>query len=495
MIKKIFLTILSLITIFSLNLLIVTANENNNTNIDIQELHSYQNLLGVRRMPNDKEKIIETLDDMNYTLDNIELKTTSNFLSIKTNINNENLQFDTILYPSQVGNNTENRMIGIINNNNNDKYDILKLTIEKNADESTLLIPNMYLYGKTVVSFAVYNKMSLEEYYVQFAIDDYDFDTIYNIGTLYLNQNNVDKDELFNIEVAYFTLNPKKDFINTFNSIEEMEFGNSTSVSVYNQFGKDENIIQDLEGKFIDQIIDISKEEPIDLSQTTYSLIQDIPDYLYKTQVNGKWTNGDTGYDSRGNLVGYTIYHMNDSYSGNVLNYVLRYYCANRINWNSNEFETSFNLSHNIWVEYIKNSNSVYIFDDRASNARILIDPTIKMSVNTNKDKSGYFVSRMTNAHKNGSKAKNIAEIVIGYVPYISDIYKSYQTFTKGTSVGNNSKIWFESNYTKEVNAKIDNLKYAPNGRGYSQDFIGITVYGNGVNSLNYGYSFNCRTR
>ena len=489
--KKIFLTILLLITTFTSNLSIVTANENNIPNADTQKLYSYQNLLGVHRIPNDKEKIIETLDDMNYILDNIELKTNENFLSIKTNINNEDLQLDTILYPSQVGNNTKNRMIGIVQNNNNDDYDILKLTIEKNADESALLIPNMHLCGKTVVSFAVYNKISLEEYYVQFAIDNYDFNTIYNIATQHLNQNDVDIDELFNIEVSYFTLNPKEDFINTFNSIEEMDIENSASISINEQFQKDEFVIQDLEGKSIDTLIDISKNAPISLSQETYSLIPDIPDYLYKKQVNGKWTNGDTGYDSRGNIVGYAIYHMSDSYSGNALNYVLRYFCTSRVNWKSNEFETSFNLSHNVWVEYRKNTNYIYIFEDRPYSAKIVASPTIKISVDTDKDKYGYFVSRMTNAHKNGTKAKNIAEIVIGYVPYLSSIYKNYQTVNKGTAVGNDSKIWFESNYTKEVNAKMTELKYAPNNRGYSQDYIGITVYGDGVQAISYGYSAN----
>ena len=50
-------------------------------------------------------------------------------------------------------------------------------------------------------------------------------------------------------------------------------------------------------------------------------------------------------------------------------------------------------------------------------------------------------------------------------------------------------------NALEEVKAKITNLKYAPNNRGYSQDYIGITIYGNSVNAINYGYSFTSKAK
>ena len=268
MIKKTFFILSLLIITFVLNISIVTANEN----ISTSKTYLYQNISGVYRTSNDHEKIVETLDDMNYTLDSIKLKTEGNSLLIQTNINNEDLLFDTMLYPSQIGNNTKNKMIGVVQSKNNNKYDILKLTIEKNADESTLLAPNMNLYGKTVVSFAVYNKVSLEKYYIQFAIDNYDFDTAYNIAKSHLNQNNINVDGLLDIEISYFSLTPKENFINTFNAIEEMTFENSNSVS-FEQSPKIGYIIEDLEGKSIDQLIYISKNGPISLSQQTYSLI------------------------------------------------------------------------------------------------------------------------------------------------------------------------------------------------------------------------------
>lgn len=486
-IKK-FLTFLLVVVISVSNISMVQADEIN----DDKNTYSYENLVGVYRDTNTKDKIVETVEDLNYTLGNLKLTTEGTFLSVQTSINGENIQFNTMLYPSQLGNDTENKMIGVVQNDGKQQYKILKLTIEKNANESTLLAPNMYLFGKTVLSFAVYNIKSLEEYYVQFSIDNYDFDTVYNNAKL--NLENIDKDELLDTEIAYYVLEPKEQFIESFNSIEEITFHNSAMVSEQ-QSEKNVDIVQDIEGKTINQLIEISKTEPIDLSRNTYGLIANIPDSLYKKQTNGTWTKGDTGYDNNGNLVGYAIYHMNDPYSGNVLNYVLRYFCTSRFKWAVDDFETSFNLSHNIWVQYTKSSNSVSVFDDRASNARIVVSPQIYLKVDTSKDRDGYFVSRMTNACKNGSIAKNIAQVIIGYVPYLSDINNIYQTLTSSTSTGNNSKIWFEANYTKEVKAKIENLKYAPNDKGYPQDYIGMTVYGNEVDAISYGYSWTGYTK
>lgn len=148
-------------------------------------------------------------------------------------------------------------------------------------------------------------------------------------------------------------------------------------------------------------------------------------------------------------------------------------------------------------VEYIKGSNSVYVFDDRAHNGRILVDAKINLAVNHKNDSKGYFVSRMTNANKNGSKISKISRIIIENAPYISAVPDIWETFTttSNSSTSNNSKMWFERNYTKKVSAEIDGIKYGENMRGYTPDYIGITVWGNNVNSINYGYKYTTRTK
>lgn len=491
MLKRKIVAILIATSVLVSNMTIVQANQQE----EVVEMKHFliNNIDGVYRKPDMPSKIIEKDEDMNFQLKQVELTLNNNTLSIQTNIDNNELDFEMVLYPSQMQINANNKLLAISNNNSNTEFEILKFTIEKNADESNLLETNIELKGKTVVSFAIYNTTTLEEYYVQFPIEDLDFERVYDDADFHFSEDNIDTDVVLNTEIAYFSLQPLDDFTQSFSTIDDMNFGNSESASVDNEDSNSE-LIQDLQGETLDRMIEDSKNEPIDLSLQTYSLISNIPDSVYKKQTNGTWTNSTTGYDKEGNMVGYTVYHMNDSYSGNVMNYVLRYYCTSKFEWNSNEFQTSFNLSHNVWVQYIKSKNSVVVFDDRASNARIKISPEIHISVDTSEDKDGYFVSRVTNAYKNGSMATKIARLIIGYVPYLKDVDKIYTTLSDKKYTENNNRKWFEKNYTKEVRAQIKDIKYAPNNKGYAQDYIGISISAKNVNAIKYGNSWTCST-
>ena len=48
--------------------------------------------------------------------------------------------------------------------------------------------------------------------------------------------------------------------------------------------------------------------------------------------------------------------------------------------------------------------------------------------------------------------------------------------------------------YTKEVRAQIKDHKYAPNNKGYAQDYIGISISAKNVNAIKYGNSWTCST-
>lgn len=98
----------------------------------------------------------------------------------------------------------------------------------------------------------------------------------------------------------------------------------------------------------------------------------------------------------------------------------------------------------------------------------------------------------MTNAYKNGSFAPKLLELIIGYVPKLGTIQNIYKTLTNDNSIGNNSKQFFEMDYTRDVKAKMTNLKYAPNGRNYAQDYVGLTIWATNVNSITNGYQWTC---
>ena len=66
-------------------------------------------------------------------------------------------------------------------------------------------------------------------------------------------------------------------------------------------------------------------------------------------------------------------------------------------------------------------------------------------------------------------------------VPYLKDVDKIYTTLS-------------DKKYTKEVRAQIKDLKYAPNNKGYAQDYIGISISAKNVNAIKYGNSWTCST-
>ena len=79
-------------------------------------------------------------------------------------------------------------------------------------------------------------------------------------------------------------------------------------------------------------------------------------------------------------------------------------------------------------------------------------------------------------------------------VPYLKDVDKIYTTLSDKKYTENNIRKWFEKNYTKEVRTQIKDLKYAPNNKGYAQDYIGISISAKNVNAIKYGSSWTCST-
>lgn len=222
MLKRKIVAILIATSVLVSNMTIVQANQQE----EVVEMKHFliNNIDGVYRKPDMPSKIIEKDEDMNFQLKQVELTLNNNTLSIQTNIDNNELDFEMVLYPSQMQINANNKLLAISNNNTNTEFEILKFTIEKNADESNLLETNIELKGKTVVSFAIYNTTTLEEYYVQFPIEDLDFERVYDDADFHFSEDNIDTDVVLNTEIAYFSLQPLDDFTQSFSTDADSEF-------------------------------------------------------------------------------------------------------------------------------------------------------------------------------------------------------------------------------------------------------------------------------
>lgn len=101
----------------------------------------------------------------------------------------------------------------------------------------------------------------------------------------------------------------------------------------------------------------------------------------------------------------------------------------------------------------------------------------------------------MYTAYKNGSLAEKIAKVIIGKIPYIGAILDDYETTLTEAALNTGVMQYYESDYTVQINASIEDLNYARNNvSGGVYDYIGLTGYAQDCNYIRFGYEFGCST-
>lgn len=436
---------------------------------------SYDSVRGVQYQDLSVSREITSDNDFNYVLDKFDLYVNGSIGNIRMVFEGKPLEISFNLYQSQIGNSSSNRFVGVKTSISNDDFDIERLFLERNTQSVSLITPNLDLIGKSTISIGVRDDRQDISYFFQFALPDYILESAVACDDLSI----IDISE---IELSYYSLRSVAQIQEDFNQLPE------SSGELQFIENKMQNVSSDFSAEHEREAIDSAVTSQV----STYSLINDIPDSMYKIQENGTWSSHKTGFDGNGSANGYYIYHMCDFANGNVLNYVARYYITTITN-NSGmyqDFTISFNMSHNVWVQYLKNTNELFISDDRASNGRIKIDPSISINViDSPQYVGGSFLERQIYGVKNSSPINKFVKLIIGYVKGLGDAQKIYETINSPDATGTTGTVFFEQGYTKSAELFGDNLKYAPNGSGQPQDYIALYVKGLGVTSFEYKFS------
>lgn len=178
-------------------------------------------------------KLIESEEDMNYLLEKLDVSFSEDIVTVQTEISGERVESELKLYPSQIGDEEKqaDKILGVEQKTDTNAYSILKFTIEKEADEESLLIPNQKWKGETVLSLAYYhnNDDKKEKYYFQLPLDDLDYDSIYQVAEDNLKNNTKMREKIMDIELAYFSMEPLEEFS------ERVEDGSSSQISYGNK--------------------------------------------------------------------------------------------------------------------------------------------------------------------------------------------------------------------------------------------------------------------
>lgn len=462
------------IVLGSLLTISVQAEENKNSESYIVS----EDIMGVYGNSVDSFSAAQVEEDLNWEVGDIFIEAQKDVVRIKVPALGEDVSFDLEMYPSKMGMDSQNKMIGIEKEKTSDRYSIVRFIIEKDASYLYLFKTNSDLLGKIVVHLGIIDNYTGGIYLTQFEENQFNYDAMYSK----LSNGNYTDTELTDIELGYFSMQTLNELKRSFSDVEDMSVRGSASASVSD--GNRSETFEDTQGKILDELL--NSGTPINLNSR--SLIEDIPDSVYKTQVNGEWTSEQLDWKN-GTQVGYVVYHMKDIGSKNVLNYALRYYATANYNWDAQRFEISYNLTHNMWVQYIAGTNSIVIFDDRPSNARIIVDADLTLRANE-EDSLGYFTSVTHNAYKNGNLENKIARFIISKVPYLGSAQEMVETLS-GAALSTGSTYYLEGNKTVKLETGIDGLKYARNGKSNGNyDYIGMTAYGTNVTYVSWHYEF-----
>lgn len=452
-----------------------SATATNNNVITVREVK------GIARTLDSEVNVVKSESEFNYTLKEVNLSLNDTSVNIQTEINGISVEFNPILYKSQLGYNAANTLFGVDSKRSSD-FQLTKFTIEKNVGTFSLMEPNEHMVGKTIVSLAIYNINDNQNYYFQFVVDGF--------NSLDIQDVNYD---MIDYELANFAAQPyekvKSDIdslrieIKSESNMEIVEPQNILDSQLSSGFEEVIEIPENSEeSRIFDQLIEQSQKGPISMSAQKYALVSDIPDYLYKSQTYG-WEHKYLGYTPEGTNasrdIGYSIYHMPDTYNGNAMNYVMRYEAVVNYNWSSQQFVHSFKITHNLWIQYISYYNESYIFDDRAWNARIETEANTYVNTSTN---NGYFTHFQTSSVSHGSIVKNIIRAIITWVPKLGEILTSYDEISSGTKLGT-GVLHPTDRFAKKVETTMNKLKY-PN------DHVTVQGLGTGVSNISYGYTY-----
>lgn len=481
---KILRRISSMLVVFTILLSAISVN----ASAGVNEKYTFDNIIATSRQNWEEVKQIDTDQITKYTVDSVKLLMHDQSANLQIKNGEEILNFNIDLYQAQLGFNAENTIIGL-SMSKDKEYELVKFNVEKNASKSSLLDGNSAMEGKTVATIAVHNHSNnrLDEFQVE-------------LSNVSVSELITLTEELVYYELAAFGSRPKaevkSDFlsanlnfeINETETFTKSDENDELKVIPFSTISSSNNYYEGIESQKFSDLIEASKNGSISLNPKTRGLIPDISDSLYNASSYG-WTKetGDYVYETSNvrRSIGYAIYHMPNYSTGNTLNYVARFEGFTNINFTSDIYINTFKVTHNVWIEYNDYSNSVYIFDDRAWNARIEIDPDVY--IKTSLSSTGYFTHFSTSSIKNGSTSAKIAKFILGYVDYIGDAIALYDTFSSGTQITTGS-LHPTNDLGKEIEAEQDNL-IRPN------DHVTIEGRGTDISTITYGYSYSVTTK
>ena len=396
-------------------------------------------LCGIMILPDGSIQEGATLDDVV-----IEINGTEANVSARINLNRRTMEFTSELYRNTLKRNAENSVFGV-DRSLSLGYRLVTFSIEENADLFSLMGSNKHMVGETVVTLAFYSYSDMVTYAFQFVANELmipSFITaseemvvyeLANFGGVSYQAVKDDMDLYYTVEldVEEVTFHAEE-IISNSNNIELLRTETGEYLPSLECL---EKIIFEpsAEDLLFDKYIEISRTHSIYVGSEVgenmiapLTVVPGIPNSTFRRPCRTFGWTFAWGQWHSGVVTGFAVYHMPQLFSNNTLNYAARF--RGVMNVNGQSFIISFQMTHNVWVQFLASTGRVYIFDDRPWNARLSLTPRVWMSTPNNQ--RGHFTHHAFSSISSASRLSRVMEAALIWIPHVSSGRETWTTLT-----------------------------------------------------------------
>lgn len=400
-------------------------------------------------------------------------------IDLTLELENDVLNFQLELFPSQFGPYKGNTVIGV-STRENLNYNIVNFRIEKNANSIALMKENLFLTNATVLFLALRSVSTNEIFYFQIELKNFDFEVLLEAANTQFTNSMYTVKDMEMIEVSYLTMNSTKS-VRSLNSTTFTKTGTISKVEGNIKCDVEDDTLSDT----LNDLKEMCKNGLINVNTRASSLINGVPDEIYKKGAFDEWQSGFNGW---GTKTGYEVYTTRYGGTDNRFNYVMTFSIPQTIDWDDQIFDIGFRITNNCVVLYNVYTQYLGVFD---SSAYITVDANVHYASNSY---NGVFTRRYYTSNKNSYELSNITKVIVGYVPYLADIAYLYEELTASSATTTNKVYPYGDNIEAQASEGkiVREVGVCEKGLKQKTDFLYMKLNGSKIEDVDYGYKYTC---
>ena len=396
-------------------------------------------------------------------------------VSFKSEVLNQEYDLEVHLLPSKNIKGTEIQWLGvpIINN---EQYSVVSFRIEMNADSITLMRPNLWMEGNTVLSVGIQMNDSREVIYFQTVVEISMSAHQQTYLMAVAERDDEEHEDIHKLRERYYRLKEDcEETTHTFNVVgESVELGGTTPEN-NDLFSSD---------VLPEEVTPCAVILPDLVDPVGDPLIPNIGDAIYFSGETNVWKEGVTSNGLQ--IYRYITYLFAGTENREthivILDWVKGGSASSQVWYQQLAFYRQECVMYNVYNGHLGFSE-ICTPSIKVKNAKVEIEVENK--------NAGVFWKLKRNAEMQGTFLNKVVECVITWIPYLSEVASNYEVWTDEDE--SMERVWhntlqaqrdaYDNKLIQALSAEASKLKVV-------DDLIYIEVTGSGVTGVEFKYSF-----